>query len=93
VTEKEIDLSGAPATRANMRNFLSCIESRAKPISDIEVAHISTSSCILANLSMQLGRAIIYDPAKRQVTGDPEATKLLRRPYRAPWKHPADGLA
>ncbi len=92
VSEKEIDLSGAPATRANMKNFLECIESRAKPISDIEVAHISTASCILANLSMQLGRAIVYDPAKRQVTGDAEATKLLRRPYRGPWKHPGDGL-
>jgi predicted dehydrogenase len=93
VTEKEIDLSGAPATRANMKNFLECIASRERPISDIEVAHISTSSCILANLSMQLGRAIVYDPAKRQVVGDADATKLLRRPYRAPWKHPADELA
>lgn len=92
VTEKEIDLSGAPATRANMKNFLECIASRERPISDIEVAHISTASCILANLSMQLGRAIVYDPAKRRVVGDPEATKLLRRPYRAPWKHPADSL-
>jgi predicted dehydrogenase len=92
VTEKEIDLSGAPATRANMKNFLECIASRERPISDIEVAHISTASCILANLSMQLGRAIAYDPAKRRVVGDPEATKLLRRPYRAPWKHPADSL-
>ena len=59
---------------------------------DIEVAHISTASCIMANLSTQLGRAIVYDPAKREVTGDAEATKLLRRPYRAPWKHPADSL-
>jgi predicted dehydrogenase len=93
VTEKEIDLSGAPATRANMKNFLECVASRERPISDIDVAHISTSSCILANLSMQLGRAVVYDPAKRQVVGDPEATKLLRRPYRAPWKHPADELS
>jgi hypothetical protein len=43
-------------------------------------------------LGLRLGRAIVYDPAKRQVVGDPEATKLLRRPYRAPWKHPADEL-
>jgi predicted dehydrogenase len=93
VTEKEIDLSGAPATRANMKNFLECVASRERPISDIEVAHISTASCILANLSMQLGRAIVYDPTKRQIVADPEATKLLRRPYRAPWKHPADSLA
>jgi len=37
---------------------------------------------------MQLGRPLAYDPKKREVAGDAEATKLLRRPYRASWKHP-----
>ena len=90
VTEKDIDLEGAPCTRANMRDFLAAIESRGKPLSDIEVGHTSTSSCILANLSMQLGRPISYDPIKRQAIGDEQATALLRRPYRAPWQHPAE---
>ena len=30
-----------------------------------------------------------YDPKQRVAVGDPEATKLLRKPYRAPWQHPA----
>ncbi len=55
VTEKDIDLEGAPATRANLRNFLAAIENRGRPLSDIEQGHISTASCILANVSMQLG--------------------------------------
>ena len=42
----------------------------------------------MANLSAQLGRSITWDPAKQQIPDDPEATKLLRRPYRAPWVHP-----
>jgi hypothetical protein len=92
-TEKDMDWVGAPATRANIKNFLDCVESRGRPISDIEEGHISTSSCILANIAAQLGRAIVYDPAKRQVVGDAEATALLRRPYREPWKHPAEGMA
>jgi len=92
VTEPHIDLDGAPATRANMKNFLEAVESRGKPLSDIEQAHISTASCIMANLSMQLGRPISYDPTKREVPGDAEATKLLKRDFRAPWKHPAEGL-
>jgi hypothetical protein len=38
---------------------------------------------------MQLGgRALIYDPVKREVIGDTEATKLLQRKYRSPWIHP-----
>ena len=50
--------------------------------------HISTASCILANLSMQLGRTMAWDSAKEEVLGDAEANKLLRRPYRKPWVHP-----
>ena len=89
VTEKDIELNAAPATRRHMLDFLTAIESRGKPIADIEQGHISTASCILANVAMQLGRPLAYDPKKREVTGDADATKLLARPYRAPWKRPA----
>ena len=92
VSEPDIDLSGAPATRYNMKNFLAAIQSREKPICDIEQGHISTASSILANVSMKLGgRPLSYDPIKKEVIGDAEATALLRRPFRGPWKHPADG--
>jgi predicted dehydrogenase len=92
VTEKDIELHAAPATRAHMKDFLNAIASGGRPIADIEEGHISTASCILANLSMDLGRSLVYDPAKRVVTGDEEATKLLRRPYRNAWKHPGEAL-
>jgi len=91
VTEPNIDLSAAPATRAHMKDFLAAIESRGTPVADIEQGHISTASCILANLSMQLdGRSLSYDPVKREVKGDEQATRLLRRAFRSPWVHPAD---
>ena len=93
VTEKEIELHAAPATRAHMKDFLAAIESRGKPVADIEQGHISTASCILANMAMQLGRPLTYDPVTRQVIGDAQATALLQRPFRGPWKHPADALA
>jgi len=93
VTEPQIELNAAPATRLHMKDFLAAIETRGKPVADIEQGHISTASCITANLSAQLGRPLVYDPQKRQVVGDAEATNLLRRPFRAPWQHPADGLA
>ncbi|MBI5768665.1 MAG: Gfo/Idh/MocA family oxidoreductase [Verrucomicrobia bacterium] len=89
VGEKDIELNAAPATRLHMVDFLAAIATRGRPIADIEHGHISTASCILANLSMDLaGRPLAYDPKKRVVTGDAEATRLLRREYRAPWKHP-----
>ena len=49
-------LNAAPATRRHMLDFLAAIETRGRSIADIEEGHISTASCILANLSMKLGR-------------------------------------
>ena len=71
-----------------MQDFLAAIGSRGRPITDIEEGHISTTSCILANMSMQLGRPLTWDAAKQQVVGDDEANRLLCRPYRKPWIHP-----
>jgi predicted dehydrogenase len=89
VTEKDIELNAAPATRRHMLDFLAAIEKRSRPIADIEHGHISTASCILANVAMETGRPIVYDPKQRIVVSDAEATKLLRKPYREPWQHPA----
>jgi len=89
LTEVKIELNAAPATRIHMQNWLESIEKDTLPIADIEQGHISTASCILANMSMELGgRALRYDPKQMIVIGDPEATAKLRRPYRAPYIHP-----
>lgn len=92
VKERDIELNAAPATRLHMLDFLKAIETGGRPVADIEEGHISTASCILANLSMQTGRALVYDPQKRIIVGDPQATALLQRPYRQPWEHPAATL-
>jgi predicted dehydrogenase len=87
-TEKDLERHVAPAIRAHMKNFLECIASRGTPVSDIEQGYMSATACILANLSMRLGRSLQWDHAKGMVVGDPEANQLLRRPYRTPWVHP-----
>jgi len=88
-TEKDLERHVAPAIRGHMKNLLECVESRARPVADIEQGHISSASCILANLSLQLGgRTLRWDPIKHQVIGDAEANRLLARPYRAPYVHP-----
>ena len=87
-TEKDLERHVAPAIRAHMKDFLSCISSRKTPVADIEQGYMSTTACILANLSMRLGRSLEWDHAKGVVVRDDEANRLLRRPYRAPWAHP-----
>ncbi|MEO8427817.1 MAG: Gfo/Idh/MocA family oxidoreductase [Verrucomicrobiota bacterium] len=87
-TEKDLEQQCASAIRWHMKDFLANISSRGKPVADIEQGYISSTSSILANLSMQLGRSLSWDATKGQVIGDAEANRLLRRPYRAPWIHP-----
>ncbi len=87
-TEKDLERHVAPALRGHMKNLLQCIDDRSRPVADIEQGHISSASCILANLAMQLGRSLEWDSEKQEVVGDAEATRLLRRPYRTPWIHP-----
>lgn len=89
--EKDIELNAAPATRLHMLNFLQAIEQKRRPVADIEEGHISTASCILANLAMKTGRPLRYDPVSRTIIDDAEATALLQRPYRAPWQRPVIG--
>jgi len=90
LTEKDIELHAAPATRGHMRDFLDAIATRGRPVADIEQGHISTASCILANIAMRLHRTLEWDPVTRRIVGDDEATALLQRPYRRPWVHPSE---
>jgi len=87
-TEKRLEKHCAPAIRAHMKDLLSAIETRGRPVADIEEGFISTVTCILANLSVQLGRTLRWDAKQGRVVEDEEANRLLRRPYRAPWIHP-----
>ena len=66
-TEKDLETHVAPAIRAHMKNFLECIASREKPVSDIEQGYMSTTACILANMSLKLGT--LADVGSRQRSG------------------------
>ncbi len=85
LTEDRIELNAAPATRLHMLDFLAAIDKGTKPIADIQEGHISTASCIIANISMRVGRPLVYDPITKTIKNDPEATALLAREYREPW--------
>lgn len=87
-TEKDLEKHVAPAIRGHMLDFLKARESRGRPVADIEQGHISTASCILANMAMELGRTLAWDPATGRIPNDDEANRRLQRPYREPWTHP-----
>jgi len=68
-------------------NFLDCVKSRKPTIAPVETAHHSAIPGHLGLISMLVGRKIKWDVKKEIILNDPEATKLLNRPYRPPWKH------
>lgn len=86
-TESHEDKTGDSATqyREHAANFLDCIRTRKTPISDLASAQRTASACHLANLSLRLGRSLRWDSKQQTIPDDPNAAKMLLRPYRAPW--------
>jgi predicted dehydrogenase len=87
--EKDLERHVAPAIRGHMLDFLSAVATRERPVADIEQGHISTTSCILANMAMDLGRTLRWNPESGLVLNDAEANQQLGRVYRAPYQHPS----
>lgn len=69
----------------HVRNFLDCVKSRRRPNADVEDGHLVSIACHLANISLRLGRAVRWDPAREEIPGDREAAAWAARPYRKPW--------
>jgi len=73
-------------SKGHQRNFLDCVKSRQPTITPAETAHHSAIPGHLGLIAMLTGRKIRWDNATETILGDPEASKLLTRGYRAPWK-------
>jgi hypothetical protein len=84
-----MNFHGGPQSEHNVnhvRNFLECMKSRQKPISDVEIGHRSTSASHLGNVAFRSKQRIVWDGATETLHGaTPEAKALLSRPYRKPW--------
>jgi predicted dehydrogenase len=70
-------------------DFMEAIDKRRKPVASIEQSHRSSVLPLLGMISWRTGRSIQWDGTREQIIDDPEANKLLSRPYREPWVYPA----
>ena len=68
------------------RNFLDCVKSRKPTITPVETGHHSAIPGHLGLISMLVGRKLKWDVQTERILGDAEASELLTRPYRPPWK-------
>jgi hypothetical protein len=77
--------SAKDATDLHVKNFIECVRSRQKPNADIEIGHRSTIVPHLGNIAYKTKKKLIWDDAREDFVGDPEASKLLGRVARKPW--------
>jgi len=75
------------ASGNHWKNFIDCVKSRKPTITPVSTAHHSAIPGHLSLISMVVGRKLKWDAKKEVILGDAEASKLLTRPYRAPWQH------
>jgi hypothetical protein len=68
------------------RNFLDSVKSRKPTIAPVDVAHHSLIPGHLGLISMLVGRKLHWDVKQEKILNDPEATALMSRQYRAPYK-------
>jgi predicted dehydrogenase len=71
-------------------NFVDAVRSRkySDLTAPIEEGAISTALMHLANISYRVGRTLHFDAATYSCTGDAEANRMFRRPYRKPFEVP-----
>jgi predicted dehydrogenase len=86
--EKQVHEAKANAGLLHMKEFLNAVRTRQQPGCKIEDAYASTTAVKLAMISYDTGCKIIWDSQQEQIINNETAAKLLRREYRAPWKHP-----
>jgi predicted dehydrogenase len=61
------------------------IRTGKKTIMNIEAGVATAFLCVLGNLSLLLGRKLLWDPVKQEILGDEQARRLMSRPQRYPY--------
>ncbi|MBN1422786.1 MAG: Gfo/Idh/MocA family oxidoreductase [Planctomycetes bacterium] len=56
-----------------------------RPAVDVEIGYRTAVLCILGNIAYILGRKLVWDGAKEEVVGDPQANRMLGTPQRNPY--------
>ena len=70
----------------HVRNLLDCVKSRAQTICPIDVAVRADIVCQLSDIAIRTRRKIKWDPEKEVIIGDEQASRLLTRSMRSPWR-------
>jgi len=73
-------------SRDHFQNFLDCVKRRSQTVAPIEVAHRSISVGLLGEIAMLTEQKLKWDPVKEEILNSAEASRMLQRTMRSPWK-------
>ena len=88
LADKDQPANIVPGGLGHMKDFLECVGTRKPPVADIAEGYISTTTCLLGNVALEVGRSLTWDAKSQTVAADDDANKLFRRAYRKPWTYP-----
>lgn len=74
-------------SNAHEDNWVQSIKSRKPPICPTEIGHRTATICHLSGIAERLKRPLKWDPVKEVILGDPEASRWMDRPRRAPYTY------
>jgi predicted dehydrogenase len=89
--DREPPAKSIPSSPGHEREWLDCIRTRQQPSCNADYHCRIDVAINLANLSMELGRAIRFDPASERILDEQAARRAVPQ-YRDPWKFPTDYL-
>lgn len=88
--ERQVHETKAPRDLAveHVDAFLRAVRDRTPTACSIDDAFQSTATVQLGMISYETSSQVRWDQSKRDVVGNEDASRLLKREYRKPWKHP-----
>jgi predicted dehydrogenase len=76
------EVYGGKVSENHTANFIEGMKSRKQPISDVWSHNRMLEICHLSNIAMRLGRELAWDPVKREIVADAQASSFLARENR-----------
>lgn len=89
--ERRVIESKGDTSAMHLRDFLDCVRTRRQPACLIEDAYQSNATVQLGMIAYLSGSKVTWDAKTEKILGNPVAARMLKREYRAPWKHPYSG--
>ena len=70
----------------HQREFLDSVKSRKRTLTPVEIAHRSQTPGHLGYIAATVGRKLKWDATQEVIVGDKDASKLLTKEMRKPWR-------